>query len=309
MPDAPPLAPSEKIATALARDWYAALEHNERRSPHTLRAYQATIARFFVFLQMHFGAEISANMLGALRVTDFRAYLAHRRAEALSNRSMAREVAALRSFFRWAKRARGLDCPAIRTLTAPRIQRRMPRPLAPTEAMGVAEVAEDARWQDLRDAAVLLLLYGAGLRISEALTLTPGALSQETLRVTGKGGKVRQVPLLPRVLHAINAYRETCPHDLTTDAPLFRGARGGPLSAGIVRKTMRRARVALGLPASATPHTLRHSFATHLLARGADLRAIQELLGHASLSSTQIYTEVDAAQLLDIYRNAHPRAE
>ncbi len=309
MHDETPLdTPGDQRTRRLAEDWCAALAQVERSSPHTLRAYRATISRFLSFLDTHLDAPVTPTALTGLTLTDFRAYLAHRRAHALSNRSAAREVAALRSFFRWIRRARGIHCPAIDGLATPKTQRSVPRPVAPAEARALAEVADDADWTEKRDAAVLLLLYGAGLRIAEALSLTPAALTGETLRVTGKREKVRQVPLLPQVRSAIDIYVEACPHSLTPGAPLFRGARGGPLSAGIVRKSMQRARAALGLPESATPHALRHSFATHLLARGADLRAIQELLGHSSLSSTQIYTDVDAAHLLDVYRNAHPRA-
>ncbi|MGB3722162.1 MAG: tyrosine recombinase XerC [Pacificimonas sp.] len=309
MPDETPLADIADAKTrALAADWCAALETAERRSQHTVRAYRATIARFLTFLDGHLDAPATPEALAKLALTDFRAFLAHRRARALSNRSAAREVAALRSFFRWAKRARGIDCAAIQGLATPKSAKSVPRPVTPDDARALAEVSDDADWTELRDAAVLLLLYGAGLRIAEALSLMPAALTGETLRVTGKREKVRQVPLLPQVRTAIDAYRVACPYDLPPQDPLFRGARGGALSAGVVRKSMRAARTALGLPDSATPHALRHSFATHLLSRGADLRAIQELLGHASLSSTQVYTDVDAAHLLDVYRNAHPRA-
>tara|TARA_R100000501_G_scaffold7881_2_gene16404 strand:+ start:21169 stop:22047 length:879 start_codon:yes stop_codon:yes gene_type:complete len=290
-------------------DWCAALEHAERRSPHTLRAYRATLLRFLSFLTGHFGAPVTGSTLAGVELSDLRAYLSHRRAHALSNRSAAREVAALRSFFRWTKRARGIQCAAISGLSTPKAKQRVPRPVAPAEAKDLAAVPDDASWTQKRDAAVLMLLYGAGLRIAEALSLTPAALGGETIRITGKRQKVRQVPLLAQVADAIALYRESCPFTLSPHDPLFRGTRGGALSPGVVRKNMRSARIALGLPDTATPHALRHSFATHLLARGADLRAIQELLGHASLSSTQVYTEVDAAHLLDVYRNAHPRAE
>ena len=294
-------------AAALIADFCAALQSAERRSPHTVRAYRATLRRFLDFVTGHLGTPVTAEALGQLTLGDLRAYLARRRARSLGNRSAAREVAALRTFFRWLRRARGIDCAAIGGLSSPKAQRSVPRPVAPDAAKALGSAPADAAWTEKRDAAVLLLLYGAGLRISEALSLTPRHLGGVTLRVLGKGGRVRDVPLLAGVAAGIDAYREACPHDLPADGPLFRGARGGPLSAGTVRTAMRRARAALGLPDSATPHALRHSFATHLLARGADLRSIQELLGHSSLSSTQIYTEVDAAHLLDVYRNAHPR--
>lgn len=296
------------MASALAADFTEHLTLAERRSPHTVRAYDATVRRFLDFLQQHLGGAVDGERLQALGLVDFRAYLAFRRGTGLSNRSAAREVAVLRAFFRWCRRARNIRCDAIDALASPRIQRRVPRPIAPNEAAVLGQAGTDAHWTEKRDAAVLLTLYGAGLRIAEALSLTQGDLGRETLRVTGKRGKVREVPLLAAVAEGIDAYRSACPHDLAAEEPLFRGARGGPLSAGIVRTAMRHARAALGLPESATPHALRHSFASHLLARGADLRTIQELLGHSSLSSTQIYTEVDAAHLLDVYRNAHPRA-
>ena len=235
-----------------------------------------------------------------------------RRSEGLANASVAREVSALRTFFAWARRSEGVACDGIAGLKSPRLARRLPRPVSPGDARAlVAAVGDDARepWIAARDTAVLLLLYGAGLRIAEALALTGAVLPLgATITVTGKRNKTRVVPLLPVVAEAVMAYVALTPWPPSRDAPLFRGQRGGPLDPGIVRTAIRAARPALGLPDTATPHALRHSFATHLLARGADLRSIQDLLGHASLSSTQIYTAVDAAQLLDVYRNAHPRA-
>lgn len=293
-------------------EWLAHLGAAERRSPHTLRAYGTTLGGFIAFLRGHFGAAVDDAMLAALTLQDFRAFLSARRAGGLANASAARDVAALRSFFRWARRRRGIVCDAIAGLASPRLPRRVPRPVAPAEAVGVAAAAgaaASAAWIGARDTAVLLLLYGSGLRIAEALSLTGAVLPLgETLTVTGKRGKTRVVPLLPRVRAAVETYAALSPYATRADSPLFRGAKGGPLAAGVVRRAMQAARIALGLPATATPHSLRHSFATHLLARGADLRSIQELLGHASLSSTQVYTEVDAARLLDVYRNAHPRA-
>lgn len=280
---------------------------SERRSPHTVRAYRATVARFFDFLGRK-GLAAQPRALADLKVADFRTYLGERRRAGLSNRSAAREVSVLRAFFRWLRRSREIDCQAVETLASPRQARQVPRPVSPDQARALGTAEADADWTEKRDAAVLLLLYGAGLRISEALSLSPGDLDGETLRVTGKRGKTRLVPLLEEVRTGIEAYIGACPFALDRSGALFRGARGGRLSAGIVRRAMRRARVALGLPDTATPHALRHSFATHLLARGADLRTIQELLGHSDLSSTQIYTEVDAAHLLDVYRSAHPRA-
>ena len=297
---------------ALSRDWLASLADARRLSPHTLRAYATTIERFDHFLHAHLGGTPTRAALAALTPADFRAYLALRRGDGLANASVARDVSALRTFFAWARRSEGLVCEGIAGLKSPRLARRLPRPVSPGDARGlVAAVGDAARepWLAARDTAVLLLLYGAGLRIAEALALTGAVLPLgATLTVTGKRNKTRIVPLLPVVADAVMAYVALSPWPPSREAPLFRGARGGPLDPGIVRSAIRAARPALGLPDSATPHALRHSFATHLLARGADLRSIQELLGHASLSSTQIYTAVDAAQLLDVYRNAHPRA-
>lgn len=297
---------------ALTREWLASLEHARRLSPHTLRAYATTLEIFGDFLVAHLGGPVFAPQLTALTAADLRAFLASRRADGLANASVARDVAALRTFFAFARRHHAIEVEALAGLKSPRIARRVPRPVSPDDAAGlITAVNDDARhpWTAARDTAVLLLLYGAGLRIAEALSLTGAVLPLgTTITVTGKRNKTRVVPLLPVVAEAIMAYAALTPWPPARDLPLFRGMRGGPLDPGIVRSAIRAARPALGLPASATPHALRHSFATHLLARGADLRSIQLLLGHASLSSTQIYTAVDAAQLLDVYRNAHPRA-
>ena len=296
----------------LTATWLATLANGRRLSPHTLRAYQATLDQFGDFLRGHVGGPVGAAQLAALAPADFRAFLAWRRRDGLANVSVARDVSALRTFFAWARRTQGLAADGITGLKSPKLPRRVPRPVSPADAGDlIAAVGDDARspWTAARDTAVLLLLYGAGLRIAEALALTGAVLPLgATITVTGKRNKTRAVPLLPVVAEAIMAYVALTPFAPSRDAALFRGVRGGPLDAGIVRSAIRAARPALGLPDTATPHALRHSFATHLLARGADLRSIQELLGHASLSSTQIYTAVDAAQLLDAYRNAHPRA-
>ena len=297
---------------ALSALWLTSLADARRLSPHTLRAYAATIEGFDDFLNRHLGGTPTEAVLTSLAPADFRAYLAMRRAEGLANASVARDVSALKTFFAWGRRTQGLACDGVAGLKSPRLARRLPRAVSPDDATGlIAAVGDDARspWTAARDTAVLLLLYGAGLRIAEALALTGSVLPLgAAISVTGKRNKTRIVPLLPVVADAIMAYVALTPWPPVRDLPLFRGVRGGPLDPGIVRTAIRAARPALGLPTSATPHALRHSFATHLLARGADLRAIQELLGHASLSSTQIYTAVDAAQLLDVYRNAHPRA-
>jgi len=283
------------------------LARDRRRSVHTVRAYHATVDRLVVFLAGHWGASIDRAALAKATTADLRAYLAHRRGDGLSNASAARELSAVRGFLDWAGGAG-----AAPRLKGPRVKRGVPRPIAPDEAVALAEeVAEGARlsWVGARDWAVLLLLYGAGLRIGEALALTGAVLPLgATLVVTGKRDKTRIVPLLPQVRDAIEAYVALSPWPADRAQPLFRGTRGGPLSPGLIRAGVRAARGRLGLSDRTTPHALRHSFATHLLGRGADLRALQELLGHASLSSTQIYTAVDAAHLMDVYRNAHPRA-
>ena len=273
------------------------LSRDRRRSAHTVRAYVATAER----LTLH---------LGTVRVPDsreLRAFLAARRADGLCNASAARELSAVRCFLQFIG---GAD--ANPRMRGPRVKKGVPRPVSPSEAIALAEDVAgqaDEAWISARDWAVLLLLYGAGLRIGEATGLTGAILPLgTTLSVTGKREKTRLVPLLAQVKSAIERYADLCPHPIARDGILFKGARGGPLSPAIIRRSVRVARNRLGLATRTTPHALRHSFATHLLARGADLRSLQELLGHASLSSTQIYTSVDASHLLDVYRNAHPRA-
>ncbi|HMN53485.1 MAG TPA: tyrosine recombinase XerC [Sphingopyxis sp.] len=296
------------MSANLIRDWDAHLAHEKRRSEHTRRAYVATATRFCAFLSQYRGGAVDAPMLQGLTPNDLRSYLADRRAEGLGNASAARELSALRTFLRFV----GGSNASVPQLRGPRVKKGLPRPVAPAEALQLAQDVEDnARegWVGARDFALLLLLYGAGLRIGEALGLTGAALPfGDTLRVTGKRNKTRIVPILPAVASAVSRYVAACPWPIGKDTPLFLGARGGPLAPGVIRASVRSARRALGLPERTTPHALRHSFATHLLAGGADLRSLQELLGHASLASTQIYTAVDAAHLLDIYRSAHPRA-
>ena len=287
--------------------WAEHLTNGRRRSIHTVRAYVATAHRLIRFLGDHWGAAVTAERLGDIGAADLRAYLAFRRAEGLGNASAARELSALRGFLGFAA-GEG----ATPRLKGPRVKKGVPRPISPDEVVALAEdVAEVARepWIAARDWAVLMLLYGAGLRIGEALSLTGAILPLgPTLSVTGKRAKTRIVPLLPQVREGIEAYVRLSPWPVSRAEPLFRGAKGGVLDAAIIRRSVQAARARLGLADRTTPHALRHSFATHLLGRGADLRSLQELLGHASLSSTQIYTAVDAAHLLDVYRNAHPRA-
>ena len=298
-------------ASALATRWQDYLLHDRRRSPHTVRAYVATAHRFICFLGEYRGESVDCASLLTIAATDLRAFLARRRAEGLGASSAARELSAVRAFLAFAAEQSGKPAQYPRT-RAPKRPRTLPRPAAPEEAMALADDAAAAaseEWIGARDLAVLLLLYGAGLRVAEALSLKGSDLPiGQALRVTGKRSKTRIVPIVPAVTEAIDAYVAACPFRLAGDMPLFLGARGGPLNPDLVRRAVAGARKRLGLPDTLTPHALRHSFATHLLARGADLRSLQELLGHASLSSTQIYTAVDAARLLDVYRHAHPRA-
>ena len=292
----------------LVEAWRQHLALDRRRSTHTVRAYMATAERLIAFLTEHRGEAVTAAGLATVDQADLRAFLSVRRMDGIGNGSAARELSAIRGFLKFT----GGDDARVPLLKGPKVKRGLPRPVSPDEALALAgEIAETARegWIGARDWAVLLLLYGAGLRIGEAMGLMGDVLPLgDTLRVTGKRGKTRIVPLLPQVRAAIEAYVAACPYPMARDETLFRGARGGPLSAAIIRRAVQGARGRLGLSDRTTPHALRHSFATHLLGRGADLRSLQELLGHASLSSTQIYTQVDAAHLLDVYRNAHPRA-
>jgi integrase/recombinase XerC len=291
---------------ALLEQWGEHLARSRRRSPHTVRAYLAAANR----LAEQVGAEDWRDVAN-LDAVALRNQLAARRADGIGNVSAARELSALKGFIAFAReQARHAETAPPR-LRGPRIKKGLPRPVTPDDAAnladGVASLASED-WIGARDRAVLLLMYGAGLRIAEALSLTAADVPLgETLTVTGKGGKQRVVPLLPVVRAAVSDYAKRCPWPLAGKEALFKGAKGGALGQGMVQKAMARARVALGLPPTATPHALRHSFATHLLGAGADLRSLQELLGHASLGSTQIYTKVDAATLLDTYRNAHPR--
>ena len=303
--------PDHHPARLVARRWDDHLTRDRRRSPHTVRAYVATAHRLIDFLAGHLGEAVGDEALAALRPADLRAFLTRRRAQGLGNSSAARELSAVRGFLAFAAKEAGRTG-ALPRLKGPKKARSVPRPVSPDEAVALAgEAAEEAsaEWIAARDEAVLLLLYGSGLRVAEALGLTGSALPLgETLTVTGKRAKTRVVPLLAPVREAIERYLFLSPWPVEKEAALFRGARGGPLNGEMIRRAVRKARARLGLSERTTPHALRHSFATHLLGRGADLRSLQELLGHASLSSTQIYTAVDAAHLMDVYRNAHPRA-
>lgn len=296
-------------ATSLIADWRRSLAVEQRRSVHTVRAYVTTAERLVDFLQGYEGREPDRVILISLSPATLRAFLAQRRGDGLSNASAARELSAVKNFLRFI----GGEEAAVPLVKGPRVKKGVPRPISPDDVLALAEdVAEqrEKQWEGARDWAVLILLYGAGLRIGEAMALTGDVLPLgETMRVTGKRNKTRMVPVIEQVRAALEAYAALCPYDLGKSEPLFRGSRGGALSPVLVRRAVQRARQRLGLDDRTTPHALRHSFASHLLAGGADLRSLQELLGHASLASTQIYTEVDAAHLLDVYRNAHPRAE
>jgi integrase/recombinase XerC len=292
----------------------AFLDHlrDERRySPHSVEAYGRDLSDFLGFLARHLGGAPRTADLSGLEARDFRAFLASRRADGLAARSTARALSAIRSFYRWAGKRIGVSAPDLALLSTPKFGRSQPRPVSADSAKAlIAAAAEnDIPWIAARDAALVTLLYGAGLRISEALSLRGAdAPFREMLRITGKGGKMRVVPILMAARDAMDVYVRECPYPLTADGPLLRGARGGPLGARAAQKLMERMRSALGLPDSATPHALRHAFATHLLGNGADLRSIQELLGHASLSSTQIYAGIDAQALVRVHAAAHPRA-
>ena len=311
--DVPAIAfAAEPALAAAARDWLARLAAERRASPHTLAAYGRDLAGFLRFLVGHLGFRPGLRDLEALRPADIRGYLAARHGRRLSRASTARAMSSLRTFFRHLERDGLAVVAAMRGVRTPKVPRAVPRALAESEALdaidAVADLGQEG-WIARRDVALLLLLYGCGLRIGEALALDRWqAPTGEALVVTGKGNKQRLVPVLPVVAEAVRAYLAACPHPAGDDGPLFLGKRGGRLNPGVVQLQMRRLRSRLGLPETATPHALRHSFATHLLAGGGDLRTIQELLGHASLSTTQRYTEVDTARLQAVYQGAHPRA-
>jgi integrase/recombinase XerC len=297
--------------------WLSHLRAERRLSPKTLEAYARDVRQCLIFLSEHWGAQVTLPRFAALEASDIRAFMASRRADDIGGRSLMRALAGLRSFGRFLEQEGKGKVGALSAIRAPKVGKSLPKPIQMAAAKRFADADERAGenrepWIWARDAAVMALLYGSGLRISEALGLKrrdvpePGA--GDVLIVTGKGNKTRMVPVLQNVLALIQDYAAICPHPLPPEGPIFLGARGGPLSPRIIQLTMERLRGALGLPDSATPHALRHSFATHLLTRGGDLRAIQELLGHASLSTTQVYTGIDTERLFEVYKTAHPRA-
>ncbi len=305
------LAAEPAVVSAVAR-WRDWLDHERRASPHTLEAYRHDLSAFLDFLSGHLGFPPGLGDLEALEPADFRSYLAMRAGCGLSRSSTARAMSTVRGFFRFLERNKLAHNPAIGGVRTPKVPHSVPRALSEAEALEAVDAAGDlgaAPWIAKRDTALITLLYGCGLRLGEALGLDRGqAPGGDTMVVTGKGNKQRVVPILPVVVAAIEDYLAACPYALGEDDPLFVGVRGKRLNPGVVQRQMRRLRALLGLPETATPHALRHSFATHLLAGGGDLRTIQELLGHASLSTTQRYTDVDAAHLSAVYRAAHPRA-
>jgi integrase/recombinase XerC len=295
------------------QNWLAALAEERRLSDNTLDAYERDTRQFLAFLTRHLAAPARLKDIGDLRPADLRGFLAARRRDGAGPRTLGRGLAGLRSFLRHLERKGLANAAGASAVRSPKQPKSLPKPLSDRQAIAVVDAGEqlaEEPWIRLRNAAVLTLLYGCGLRISEALSLTPAdvAGTPTALRITGKGDKTRIVPLIAPALAGVQDYMKLCPFPLAEDRPLFRGARGGPLQPAILQREMQKLRGALGLPDSATPHALRHSFATHLLAGGGDLRTIQELLGHASLSTTQVYTGVDSARLLEIYDRAHPRA-
>lgn len=298
--------------TAALSDW---LDHERAlngAAANTITAYQTDVLAYLAFMGQHHGGSGGLSALARVTISDMRAFMAHTRGRGLDARSLARAVSAVKSFTRWAADREGFDPTAVMSARAPRFQRKLPRPLAEEAAVQMIDTVELQSltpWIAARDAAVVTLLYGCGLRISEGLSLRGADVPlPAVLRITGKGGKERLVPVIDAAREAVAAYLRLCPFALEPDGPLFRGARGAALSPRLIQKAMEGARMQLGLPATATPHAMRHSFATHLLTAGGDLRAIQELLGHASLSTTQAYTAVDAARLMEVYDRTHPSA-
>ena len=302
------------MISAAARDalqgWLAGQKALKGASDNTLDAYARDVAGFLAFMTEHHGQTQGLGALARITTADMRAWMAFTRGQDIGPRSLARKLSAVKSFYRWLSEREGFEPTAVLSIRAPKFQRKLPRPLSPEAASEVIETLEMQSltpWIAARDQAVVTLLYGCGLRISEALGLTGAVLPiGDTLRIIGKGNKERLVPVIAPARAAVAHYAEVCPYDMTRTGPLFFGARGGQLGPRAVQKVVERTRAQLGLPATATPHAMRHSFATHLLNAGGDLRAIQELLGHASLSTTQAYTGVDTARLMEVYARAHP---
>lgn len=292
--------------------WLDSLSALKDTSDNTITAYRRDVVGFLAFMTEHFGGPQGLGALQTIGVSDMRAWMAAERGQGVGSRSLARKLSAVKGFYRWLAEREGFEATAVLSARSPKFQKKLPRPLDESAARAVLDLAEmqsQSGWVGARDVAVLTLLYGCGLRISEALGLTGADVPlADVLRIVGKGGKERLVPVLPAARDAVTAYCRACPWPIEEDSPLFRGVRGGALSPRAIQKVTAQVRMQLGLPSSATPHALRHSFATHLLAAGGDLRAIQELLGHASLSTTQTYTAVDTTHLLEVYARTHPRS-
>ena len=302
------LSPAARDAVS---GWLAHIRALDGAATNTVTAYAHDVTDYLTFLTQHRGGTEGLRSLACLPQSDLRAWMASVRGRGVSARSLARALSAVKGFTAWLADREGMDATTVLVARSPKFRRKLPRPLTEDAAAAMMVSVGDhpvEAWVAARDIAVVTLLYGCGLRISEALSLTGAANPlPDTLRITGKGGKERLVPVLPVARAAVADYVRQCPHDLTRKEPLFRGIRGGPLNPRLIQKAMETSRAQLGLPATATPHALRHSFATHLLTAGGDLRSIQELLGHASLSTTQAYTAVDAARLMEVYERAHPR--
>ncbi len=300
-------------AAQSARDtWLEAEKALKGASDNTITAYFGDITEFLVFMTQHKGEQQGLGALARVTVSDMRSWMARMRGGDLGPRSLARKLSAVKSFYRWLSEREGFDPTAVLSTRAPKFQKKLPRPLAQDAAQAVLETVEfqsTTDWIGARDMAVVTILYGCGLRISEALALNGSDYPlPEVMRILGKGNKERIVPVIPAAREAVERYVKAAPFPVEKDSPLFRGARGGRLNARQIQSVMQNVRAQLGLPASATPHAMRHSFATHLLEAGGDLRAIQELLGHASLSTTQAYTAVDTARLMEVYNKTHPKA-
>ncbi len=293
-------------------DWLSHQKALAGAADNTIKAYQTDVLGFLAFMSDYKGGPQGLDPIAKIETRDMRSWMAHERGRGVGARSLARSLSAVKSFYRWLASREDFEPTAVLSTRSPKFQKKLPRPLAEDTASAVIETVElqgREPWVAARDSAVITLLYGCGLRISEALGLTGADVPlPTTLRIVGKGGKERIVPVIDAAQQAVAQYLELCPHHMEPSAPLFRGVRGGPLNPRLVQKVMEQARMQLGLPATATPHAMRHSFATHLLTAGGDLRAIQELLGHASLSTTQAYTAVDAARLMEVYDKAHPKA-
>ena len=302
---------SPALTTALAA-WLDHCRALNDAAENTLKAYQTDVLGFLSFMTQHHGAAQGLGPIAQITVSDMRAWMAHERGRGVGARSLARSLSAVKTFYRWLAEREGFEPTAVLSTRSPKFTKKLPRPLAVDAAAAMIDTVElqaKDSWVAARDTAVVTMLYGCGLRISEALGLTGAAVPlPDTLVIKGKGGKERIVPVIDAAKDAVGTYLRLSPHPVEPNGPLFRGTRGGALNPRMVQKVMEKARMQLGLPATATPHAMRHSFATHLLTAGGDLRAIQELLGHASLSTTQAYTAVDTARLMEVYNRAHPKA-